>query len=144
MIRAYKGHNREGNQKKILKKMKETALVSKGWFSLPISITKNGHRSDFKLDNQPPKLAKCLHTNMFFFYTTVLYFSKLEACAETISTWFVVLFTISRYLIFKSATDPISIENSPSVEIGQVTNFRGLKSDRWQISVMEIGSLNGP
>ncbi len=57
---------------------------------------------------------------------------------------FVVLFIISRFLIFKSATDPISIENSLSAEIGQVTNFRGLKSDWWQISVMEIGSLNGP
>jgi hypothetical protein len=60
------------------------------------------------------------------------------------STWFVVLFTISRFLNFKSATDPISIENSLSAEIGQVTNFRGLKLDRWLISVMEIGSLNGP
>ena len=48
------------------------------------------------------------------------------------------------FLIFKSATDPISIENSLSAEIRQVTNFRGLKSDRWPISVMEIGSLNGP
>ncbi len=55
----------------------------------------------------------------------------------------VILFTISRFLIFKSATDPISIENSLSAEIRQVTDFRGLKSDRWQISVMEIGSLNG-
>jgi hypothetical protein len=44
----------------------------------------------------------------------------------------------------KSATDPISIENSLSAEIGQVTDFRGLKSDRWPISVMEIRSLNGP
>jgi len=69
-------------------------------------------------------------------------FSKLGACAETISTWFVVLFTISRFLILKSATDLISIENSLSDEIGQVTNFRGLKSDQWPISVMEIGSLN--
>jgi hypothetical protein len=42
------------------------------------------------------------------------------------------------------ATDLISIENSLSAEIGQVTNFRGLKSDQWPISVMEIGSLNGP
>ena len=55
-----------------------------------------------------------------------------------------VLFTISRSLNLKSATDPISIENSLSAEIGQVTDFRGLKSDRWPISVMEIGSLNGP
>jgi hypothetical protein len=54
------------------------------------------------------------------------------------------LFTISRFLNFKSATDPISIENSLSPEIGQVTDFRGLKSDQWPISVMEIGSLNGP
>ena len=44
----------------------------------------------------------------------------------------------------KSATDPTSIENSLSAEIGQVTDFRGLKSDRWPISVMEIGSLNQP
>jgi hypothetical protein len=44
----------------------------------------------------------------------------------------------------KSATDPISIENSLSAEIGQVTDFRGLKSGRWPILVMEIVSLNGP
>ncbi len=55
-----------------------------------------------------------------------------------------VLFTISRFLILKLATDPISIENFLSAEIGQVTNFRGLKSDRWPILVMEIGSLNQP
>ncbi len=55
-----------------------------------------------------------------------------------------VLFTISMSLNLKSATDPISIENSLSAEIGQVADFRGLKSDRWPISVMEIGSLNGP
>jgi hypothetical protein len=56
----------------------------------------------------------------------------------------VVLFTILRFLDLKLATDPISIENSLSAEIGQVTDFRGLKLDRWPISVMEIGSLNGP
>ncbi len=55
-----------------------------------------------------------------------------------------VLFTISRSFNLKSATDPISIENSLSAEIRQVTDFRGLKLDRWPISVMEIGSLNGP
>jgi hypothetical protein len=55
-----------------------------------------------------------------------------------------VLFTISRSLNLKSATDPISIENSLSAEIAQVTDFRGLKLDQWPISVMEIGSLNGP
>ncbi len=55
-----------------------------------------------------------------------------------------VLFTISRFLIFKSTTDPISIEISLSAVIRQVTNFRGLKSDQWQISVMKIGSLNQP
>ncbi len=49
-----------------------------------------------------------------------------------------------RFLIFKLATDLISIENSPSAEIGKVTVFRGLKSDRWPIWVMEIGSLNEP
>ena len=57
---------------------------------------------------------------------------------------FEVLLTISRFLILKLATDPISIENSLCAEIGQVTDFRGLKSDQWPISVMEIGSLNGP
>ncbi len=55
-----------------------------------------------------------------------------------------VLFTISRFLILKSATDPISIENSLSLEIRQVTNFRGLRLDQRPISVMEIGSLNPP
>ncbi len=55
-----------------------------------------------------------------------------------------VLFKISRFLIFKLDTDPISIENSLSAEIGQVTYFIGLKLDRWPISVMEIGSLNQP
>jgi hypothetical protein len=56
----------------------------------------------------------------------------------------VVLFPISRFLILKSATDPISIENSLSADIGQVTNFRGLKLDQRPILVMEIGSLNQP
>jgi len=36
------------------------------------------------------------------------------------------------------------MENSLSAEIGQVTDFRGLKSDRWPISVTDIGSLNQP
>jgi hypothetical protein len=45
---------------------------------------------------------------------------------------------------FQIATDPISIENSLSAEIRQVTDFRGLKLDRRPISVMEIGSLNQP
>ncbi len=83
------------------------------------------------------------HKNVLLLHHSII-FSKLGACAETIFTWFVVLFTISRFLIFKSATDPISIENSLSAEIGQVTDFRGLKLDRWPILVMEIGSLNGP
>jgi hypothetical protein len=83
------------------------------------------------------------HKNALLLHHSII-FSKLGACAETISTWFVVLFTISRYLIFKLATNLISIENSLSAENGQVTDFRGLKSDQWPISVMEIGSLNGP
>jgi hypothetical protein len=83
------------------------------------------------------------HKNVLLLHHSII-FSKLGACTETISTWFVVLFTISRFLILKSATDPISIENSLSAEIGQVTNFKGLKSDPWLISVMEIGSLKGP
>ncbi len=83
------------------------------------------------------------HKNVLLLHHSII-FSKLGAYAETISTWFVVLFTISRFLIFKSATDPISIENSLSAEIRQVTNFRGLKSDQWPISMMEIGSLNEP
>jgi len=56
----------------------------------------------------------------------------------------VVLFTISSFLIFKLATYPISIENSLSAEIEQVTDFRGLKLDWWLILGMEIGSLNEP
>jgi hypothetical protein len=83
------------------------------------------------------------HKNVLLLHHSII-FSKLGACAETISTWFVILFTISRFLIFKSATNPISIENYLSAEIGQVTDFRGLKLDWWLISVMEIGSLNGP
>ncbi len=83
------------------------------------------------------------HKNVLLLHHSSI-FSKLGACAETISTGLVVLFTISRFLIFKLDTDPISIENSLSAEIGQVTDFRGLKSDRWPISVMEIGILNGP
>jgi hypothetical protein len=39
------------------------------------------------------------------------------------------MFTISKCLIFKSVTNLISIENFLSAEKGQVTNFRGLKSD---------------
>jgi hypothetical protein len=83
------------------------------------------------------------HKNVPLLHHSII-FSKLGACAETITTWFVILFTISRLLIFKSATDPISIENYLSAEIWQVTNFRGLKLDWWLISVMEIGSLSGP
>jgi len=45
---------------------------------------------------------------------------------------------------FQISHHPISIENFLSAEIGQVTDFRGLKSDWWPISVMEIGSLNQP
>ncbi len=56
--------------------------------------------------------------------------------------WFVFMFTISLFLIFKSATDPISIENSLSAEIGQVADFRGLESDCWQKFLIEIESLN--
>ncbi len=44
-------------------------------FPSPKSATEIGHRSDFKLDNWPPKLAKCLHTKIFF-YTTVLYLAN--------------------------------------------------------------------
>jgi hypothetical protein len=40
---------------------------------LSIPITEIGHGSNFKLDNRPLKSAKCWHTKMFFFYTTVLY-----------------------------------------------------------------------
>jgi hypothetical protein len=46
----------------------------------------------------------------------------------SISTRFVVLVTISGFLIFKLATDPISIENSLYAEIRQVTDF-GLVAD---------------
>jgi hypothetical protein len=83
------------------------------------------------------------HKNVLLLHHSII-FIKLGACVETISSWFVVLFTISRFLIFKLATNPISIENSLSAEIRQVTNFRGLKSDKWPILVMEIGSLNQP
>ncbi len=51
------------------------------------------------------------HWNRLSVYTLLqhhsIIFSKLGACAETISTWFMVLFTISRFLIFKLATDPL-------------------------------------
>jgi len=56
--------------------------------------------------------------------------------------WFGVVFTISEFLIFKSATDPISNKNFLSAEIRQITNFRGLKSDRWLKLDIEIGYLN--
>jgi hypothetical protein len=51
---------------------------------------------------------------------------------------------VDNFKVFKFQIGHISIENSLSAEIGQVTNFRGLKSDRWPILVLEIGSLNGP
>jgi hypothetical protein len=60
------------------------------------------------------------------------------------SMQFVFIFTISKFLIFKLATDPISIENSLSAEIGEVTNFRGLKWNRWPNLVTEIRCLNQP
>ncbi len=47
-------------------------------------------------------------------------------------------------LIYKSATDLILIENFVTAEIEQVTNFRGLKSNRKPKLVIEIGSLNHP
>jgi hypothetical protein len=56
--------------------------------------------------------------------------------------WFVFLLTILRFLIFKPATVPISIENSLSAEITQLADFRCLKSDWWLKSVIEIGCLN--
>jgi hypothetical protein len=55
-----------------------------------------------------------------------------------------VMFIISRLLIFKLSTDLISIENSLSAEIGQVTNFRGLKLDQWLKLIIEIRCLKLP
>jgi hypothetical protein len=57
---------------------------------------------------------------------------------------FVSVFTLSKFFILKLATDMISIENFLSADIGQVTDFRGVKLDRWTKSVIEIGSLNQP
>ncbi len=90
-------------------------------------MTEIGNQSDFKLDNWSPKLATKIgqvftHKNVLLLHHSII-FIKLGACVETISSWFVVLFTISRFLIFKLATNPISIENSLSAEIGQVTDF---------------------
>jgi len=83
-------------------------------------MTEIGHQSNFKLDNQLLKLAKHLDTKNVLLLHHSIIFIKLGACAETISSWFVVLFTISRFLIFKSATDSISKENYLSAEIRQV------------------------
>ncbi len=58
--------------------------------------------------------------------------------------WFVSMFTISRFLIFKLATNLISTENYLHTEIGQVTDFRGLKSGQWAKSDIDIGCLNQP
>jgi hypothetical protein len=49
------------------------------------------------------------------------------------------MFTISRFLIFKSTT-----ENSLCAEIKQVTNFGGLKLEQQPKLVIEIGGLNLP
>ncbi len=57
---------------------------------------------------------------------------------------FVSVFTFSKFLILKLATDLIPIENFLSAEIRQVADFRGVKLDRWTKSVIEIGSLNQP
>ncbi len=54
------------------------------------------------------------------------------------------MFTIPGFLMVRSATDLIYIENFLSAEIGKVTNFRYLNFDRWLKSVIEIGSLNQP
>jgi len=40
--------------------------------------------------------------------------------------WLVLMLTILMFLIFKSATNLISIENVLSAEIKKVTHFRGL------------------
>jgi hypothetical protein len=58
--------------------------------------------------------------------------------------WFVSMFKILKFLILKSATNLISIENSLSFETRQATNFRGLRSDTWPKSVIEIRSVNKP
>ncbi len=54
------------------------------------------------------------------------------------------VFTFSKFFILKLATDMISIEDFLSAEIGQVTDFRGIKLDRWPKLVIENGSLNQP
>jgi hypothetical protein len=46
------------------------------------------------------------------------------------------MLTILRFVIFK-LDNQISIENFLSAEIGQVANFRGLKSDQWPKSVFD-------
>jgi hypothetical protein len=48
------------------------------------------------------------------------------------------------FTIFKLATDPISIENSLSADIRQVTNFRGLKFDQWRKLEIETLGQNQP
>ncbi len=48
------------------------------------------------------------------------------------------VFTFSKFFILKLATDLISIENFLSADIGQVTDLRGVKLDRWPKSVIEM------
>jgi hypothetical protein len=54
-------------------------------------------------------------------------FSKLGACAET----------ISRFLIFQLATDPISIENSLSAEIGSDGPLISLKLNQVKCKIFK-------
>jgi hypothetical protein len=48
------------------------------------------------------------------------------------------MFTIARFLNIKLANDSILRDNFESAEMLEVTNFRGLKSDWWLKSVIEI------
>jgi hypothetical protein len=49
---------------------------------------------------------------------------------------------VSKVLIINLAIGPILFENFLSAEIRQVSNFRGLKSDRLPKLIIEIGGLN--
>jgi hypothetical protein len=77
-----------------------------GWFRLPISMTEIGHRSDFKFNNRPLKLAKCLHTKVSFssiatlVSTTDVYVSSFVYLFMLRSwSWEEVIFSFSSFLI---------------------------------------------
>jgi hypothetical protein len=74
----------------------------KGWFRLLISITKISHQSDFKLDNRPLKIGQVFtHKTVLLIHCSII-FSKLGACAETISPKIQIKIKFKQIYVYKN------------------------------------------